>query len=103
MRLTTHMAVAVSLSGLSPCGSWPNSTSFREINEWVRQRFFPDDDSLFEEDFSRYPESDPKEAPSFGDAVSVAGVLWRNQVKTLQAIQSELARLRAQINARESA
>ena len=76
---------------------------FAEINEWVRQRFFPDDNSLFEEDFSHYPESDPKDAPSFGDAVSVAGVLWRNQVKSLQAIQSELTRLRAEINARESA
>lgn len=68
---------------------------YREINEWVRQRFFPDSASLFDEDFSRYPVTVPAGPPGFEDAVALAAVLWRHQAGTMRALQAENARLRA--------
>ncbi len=70
---------------------------YREINEWVRQRFFAESTSLFDEDFSRYPVSATEQAFGFDDAIEVAATLWRHQASALQAARSEVAKLRADL------
>lgn len=44
---------------------------FREQNEQVRSRWFPDREQLFEEDFSMYPESDDVESLTLADAADL--------------------------------
>ena len=98
------------LEATYPGEGWPVSRQkaidyyrmFASINEWVRQRFFPTDATLFQEDFSRYPTSDTDQPASFGDAVAAAAMLWQHQARALRATQAEIARLRLDLEARHT-
>ena len=91
-----------------PGEGWPVSRQkaiefyrmFAPINEWVRQRFFADDATLFHEDFSRYPESEPEAPQRFADAVAVAAMLWRHQANAIRALRHEVATMRAERGSR---
>lgn len=50
---------------------------FRDSNERVRQRWFPDRATLFDEDFSHYPEADDAESLSIEDAADLLVELVR--------------------------
>jgi hypothetical protein len=77
-----NLEEAISAIGAGP-GRRPSSSSarafyeqFRESNEAVRAKWFPDQENLFSEDFDRYPEdADPAEL-SVDEAVNIAGQLW---------------------------
>lgn len=72
---------------------------FREGNAAVKARFFPDlqRDTLFDEDFSAYPESPEAVDCGFEDAVEVAARLWTSAARELQQLRAENRALREQL------
>ena len=64
---------------------------YRDINEEIRARYFPDRPSLFAEDFSRYPEINDAEAYSDANLLNVA-------FEVLLKIAPELCRLEADLH-----
>jgi hypothetical protein len=49
---------------------------FDAINEKVRARYFPDSPTLFEEDFSRYPETEEAANLTQEDTIRIAAEIW---------------------------
>jgi hypothetical protein len=73
-------------SGRGKTLSRPQATAFyqrfAESNEWVRHQFFPQQRTLFREDFSEYPETIVNDT-SPADMVEIAAYLLQEQQKLL--------------------
>ena len=64
---------------------------FRASNERVRQRFFPDRASLFDEDFSSYPEVEDSRGASATDFAAIAARLHVAAVAEVRRLEAEIA------------
>lgn len=64
---------------------------FRASNDRLCKRWFPNRDTLFALNFSKYPESDEMGALTFDDAVGVAAALWRRCWAIEQRLHAEIA------------
>lgn len=73
--------------------------AYAEGNEQVRARFFPDDATLFEEDFSHYPETEEARDFDAEQAIDVTAAIWREAMAERRRLRGEIATLRAQIRA----
>lgn len=68
---------------------------FAEGNERVRARFFPDDATLFREDFSDYPETADDQNLSAEQVMDITSAIWREAMAERERLRSEISRLRA--------
>lgn len=70
---------------------------FAEINEAVRREWFPERETLFSEDFGKYPETSASRAFGFDDAVRVTAELWRQARAHEINLHYDIAILKGQI------
>lgn len=68
---------------------------FRAGNSAVRHRFFPDldRDTLFDEDFGRYPEALPQENRTFEEGIEIAAKLWLDRMQVIMKLRDRLDKL----------
>lgn len=64
---------------------------YRESNENVRRRFFPDRTTLFDEDFSAYPEAEDPRDPTPQDFAAIAAKLHTAAVAESRRLEAEIA------------
>ena len=74
---------------------------FTESNEKLRQRKFPDRDSLFSMNFDKYPEETPNLDLSFDTAVEISARLWEETVEEMEALRKENTRLKNVVKAQK--
>lgn len=74
-------------------------SQFREGNAVIREKYFPQltRPTLFDEDFSAYPEAAELPEYDFEDAVEVAAALWAGASRKLRELQAENVFLRGQL------
>ena len=63
---------------------------FERSNEQVRARWFPHRASLFDDDFSAYPEDEPPPL-AIADTIRVAAEIWRRSVLQTRRLEAEIA------------
>lgn len=70
---------------------------FKDSNEAIRARFFPDRPTLFNEDFSRYPEADDPDAYSDEKVAAVALEVLATVAPRLPKLEAEIAFLQGRL------
>ena len=75
--------------------------AFRDGNMEVRRRYFPElgRETLFDEDFTGYPEALEEERYSFAQGCEAAGLLWCDRMQVIQTQSRRLGQLTATLEA----
>jgi hypothetical protein len=69
---------------------------FAASNDRVRERWFPERKTLFDDDLSSYPEQ-ADDRFTFEDAVRVAAALWQRSAGEMDMLKAEVRRLEAEL------
>ena len=75
--------------------------AFRDGNAEVKRLYFPElgRETLFDEDFSNYPERLEEESYSFAQGCEAAGLLWRDRMQVIQTQSRRLGQLTGTLEA----